>query len=146
MKRYILLALFVFSFLPSFGHRDDEGFEAKQEKVSANKVAIKALNIETSTIEETEIEEKVRTTGQIEEIPTNHFDVNSPVQGTVASVLVTLGDKVKVRQALAVIQSTEITKLQAEVSQLKAELELAKNTYDREKTLLSQTYLQLSYK
>ena len=135
MKKYILLALFVFSLLPSFGHGDDEGFEAKQERIEVNKVAIRALNIETSTIKEIEVDEKVRTTGQIEEIPTNHFDVNTPVQGKVSSILIKLGDLIRAGQGLVVIQSTEIAKLQADIDELKAELELAQTTFDREKAL-----------
>ncbi len=139
MKKYLLLAFFLFSFLPSLGHGDNEGFEAKQEKIKINKVAIKALNIETAVISEVEVDEKVRTTGQIEEIPTNHFDVNTPVQGRVSSILVKLGDVVGVGQGLVIIESTEIAKLQAEIDQLKAELELAQSTYDREKVLFEKS-------
>ncbi len=135
MKKYFLLAIFALSFLPSFGHGDDESFEAKQEKIEVNKVTIKALNIETATVKEIEIDEKVRTTGQIEEIPTNHFDVNTPVQGRVSSILIKLGDIVRQSQGLVIIESTEIAKLQAEIDQLKAELELAQSTFDREKVL-----------
>jgi cobalt-zinc-cadmium efflux system membrane fusion protein len=135
MKKIFLILLFLCCFLPAFSHGDDEGFEAKQEKIKVNKVGMKVLNVETATIKEIEVDEKVRTTGQIEEIPTNHFDVNTPVQGRVSSILVKLGDRVRAGQGLAVIESTEIAKLQADIDQLKAELELAQNNYDREKVL-----------
>lgn len=135
MKKNFLVVLLFCCLLPAFSHGDDEGFEAKQEKIKVNKVGMKVLNIETATIKEIEVDEKVRTTGQIEEIPTNHFDVNTPVQGRVSSILIQLGDKVRAGQGLAVIESTEIAKLQADIDQLKAELELAQNNYDREKVL-----------
>ncbi len=140
MKKTLLALLFFCYLLPAFSHGDDEGFsEAKQEKIKVNKVAIKALNVETATINEIEVDEKVRTTGQIEEIPTNHFDVNTPVQGRVSSILIKLGDIVRGGQGLAVIESTEIAKLQADIDQLKAELELAQSNYDREKVLFEKS-------
>ena len=136
MKNKLISILFLTSLaLPSFAHGDDEGFEAKQEKIKVNKVGMKVLNVETATIKEVEVDEKVRTTGQIEEMPTNHFDVNTPVQGRVSSILIKLGDLVRAGQGLVIIQSTEIAKLQADIDQFKAELELAQNNYDREKVL-----------
>ncbi len=137
MKKIIaILILFVFS-LPALSECGcgETKFKAANEKISANEIAKEAFNIETKKVEEQIVDEAIRTTGQIEEIPTNHFDINSPVQGKVQSVLVTLGDFVGVGKPLVVIQSTEIARLQAEISQLKAELELAKSNYEREQTL-----------
>src|SRR3989338_520758 len=127
MKKYLLLALFALSFLPSLAHGDDIGFKAKFEKIPVEKVDVKGTGIETKEVKEETVDDAVRTTGQIEELPSSHFDVNSPVQGRVISVLVDLGTMVNAGQSLAVIQSTDIAKLQSELDQSEAELELAKN-------------------
>ncbi|MBI2995082.1 MAG: efflux RND transporter periplasmic adaptor subunit [Candidatus Melainabacteria bacterium] len=120
---------------PCFGHGDDIAFKAKFKKIPTSNVDIKGTGIETKIIKEEIVDDIVRTTGQIEEIPNNKFDVNSPVQGKVISVLVDLGTMVQGGQGLATIQSTEIAKLQSELNQSEAELELAKNNFDREEKL-----------
>lgn len=135
MKKIFLALFLFFSFLPVFSHGDDIGFKAKFEKIPLEKVDIKGTGIETREVKEETVDDVVRTTGQIEELPSSHFDVNSPVQGKVLSVLVDLGAMVQAGQSLATIQSTEIAKLQSELDQSEAELELAKNTLDREEKL-----------
>lgn len=136
--RYLLLLLaFISTTSVSFAQCGcgEAGFKAKNEKVAASKIAIRGFKIETAEVKETALDEAVRTTGQIEEIPDNHFDVNSPVQGKVVSVLAMLGDSVRQGQGLAIVQSTDIARLQSEINQANAELGLAKSTYEREKIL-----------
>lgn len=133
-KTFLTLLLFCY-FLPAFSHGDDIGFKAKFEKIPVEKVDIKGTGIETREVKEETVDDTVRTTGQIEELPSSHSDINSPVQGKVLSVLVDLGAMVSAGQPLAIIQSTEIAKLQSELAQSEAELELAKNTLDREEKL-----------
>src|SRR3989338_8262243 len=135
MKKYLLLALFALSFLPSLAHGDDIGFKAKFEKIPVEKVDVKGTGIETKKVKEAIVDDVIKTTGQIEELPSSHFDVNSPVQGKVISVLVDLGSMVSIGQSLTTIESTDIAKLQSELDQAKAELELAKNSCEREQKL-----------
>ena len=135
MKKILLALLFFCYFLPALSHGDDIGFKAKFEKIPVEKVDVKGTGIETREIKEETVDDVVRTTGQIEELPSSHFDVNSPVQGKVLSVLVDLGAMVSGGQLRAVIQSIEKTKLQSDLEQSEAELELAKNTLDREEKL-----------
>src|SRR3989338_2595132 len=135
MKKIFLALLFFCYLLPAFSHGDDIGFKAKFEKIPVEKVDVKGTGIETKEVKEETVDDVVRTTGQIEELPSSHFDVNSPVQGKVISVLVDLGTMVNAGQSLAVIQSTDIAKLQSELAQSEAELELAKNRFDREQKL-----------
>ena len=111
------------------------GFKAKFEKINLDDKTIKAINLKTQKIEEKDIFETIKSTGQIEEIPNNHFDINSPVQGTVASVLVDLGSKVMVGTPVATIESPEISRLQADIDKLKADLEYATSNFEREKSL-----------
>lgn len=140
--RYVLLLLaFISTISISFAECGcgEAGFSAKNEKIAASKIAIRGFKIQTKEIKETSLDEAVRTTGQVEEIPDNHFDVNSPVQGKVVSILAMLGDTVRLGQPLATIQSTDIARLQSEINQSKAELELAKSTYEREKILFEKS-------
>lgn len=141
MRYVFLLLAFISTTLTSYAGCGcgEAGFSAKNEKVAVDKIAIRGFKIETEEIKESIADEVIRTTGQIEEIPNNHFDVNSPVQGRVISVLATLGDKIRAGQPLATIQSTDIAKLQAEINQLKADLKLAESSYEREKVLYEKT-------
>ncbi len=136
-KLFLFLLLFFFAYLSLSSYAEDSGFRAKvvHRKLTIDTDDIKTLGIKTEKVTKQNLDETIKTTGQIEEIPKNHFDVNSSVQGVIKSVLVDLGDIVKTTQPLIIIQSTEVSKLQAEIDQLKAELELAKINYEREKTL-----------
>ena len=136
MKKLLCLFLSIFAFLPCYAHGEDISFEAKYKKVTLDQVAVKTLGIKTKRIKEEIIADTIKTTGQIEEIPSNQYDINFPVQGKIKSILVNLGDYVKSGQALAIVQSTEVARLQTELNQFKAELELAKSSYEREKFLL----------
>ena len=131
-----LLAIVSCLYLPSLSHEVDMEFKVKHKEVVVDEVAIKTLGIETSSVKEGIVDDVVKTTGEIQGIPNNYFDVNCPVQGKVKSILVELGDKVKAGQPLAIVQSTEISKLQAEADQFKAECELTKKNYDRLNTLV----------
>src|SRR3989338_145915 len=137
-KTFLTLLLFCY-FLPAFSHGDDIGFKAKFEKIPVEKVDVKGTGIATKEVKEETVDDVVRTTGQIEELPSSHFDVNSSVQGKVLSVLVDLGAIVQAGQALATIQSTEIAKLQSELDQSEAELELRSEEHTSE--LQSQFHL-----
>ncbi len=140
LKKFLIIGILsiissLWSFLPVCS--EDSGFRSKvvHRKITIDTDDIKTLGIKTEKVIEQDLNEIIETTGQIEEIPKNHFDVNSPVQGVIKSVLVDLGDIVKTGEPLIIIKSTEISKLQAEIDQLKAELELAKTNHEREKTL-----------
>lgn len=132
----LVFALMVFGLVVN-GHGGEEAqnFKPKNKEVNIDKTISKALGIKTQMVEVKTTYETIVTTGQIEEIPKNRFDINTPVQGTVSSLLVDLGSNIKTGQSVAVIQSTEIAMLQAEISQTKAEFELAQSSFSREQTL-----------
>ncbi len=138
MKLYLSVFLtLVLTASLSYAHEgeDSHNFNPKNEEVSIEKSISKAIGIKTIIIESKTVDDVIVTSGQIEEIPKNHFDINTPVQGTISSILIDLGDKISTGQSLVSIQSTEIAKLQAEIDQAKAELELAKSNFEREKSL-----------
>ncbi len=138
-KVIIILSSFIL-FFNNYAYGEDSGFRSKItfRKMMVDNSAIQALDIKVEKIAEQEIDQIVKSTGTIEEIPKNHFDVNCPVQGVVSSVLVDLGDIVRVDQPLAVIKSTEIAKLVSDINQFKAESEVAKNEYERKKLLFEE--------
>lgn len=123
--------------LSTFAHGgcEHEEFVRKHEEVKSDKVVIRTLGIQTKKVVEQNVNDVIKTTGQLESIPNNEFEVNSPVQGRIKTIFVNLGDFVGLGQPLAQIESPEITKLSSEVNQFAAELELAKSTYEREKSL-----------
>ncbi|MBI3308815.1 MAG: efflux RND transporter periplasmic adaptor subunit [Candidatus Melainabacteria bacterium] len=136
----IIIWVFILTFMissPAYSHGGDEAqdFKPKNKEVSVDKTISKALGIKTQVVELKTTDETIVTTGQIEEIPKNHFDINTPVQGTVSSLLVDIGSKIGTGQSVATIQSTEIAKLQAEIDQGEAELELAQSNFSREEAL-----------
>ncbi len=135
MRKICLLVIYLSLVLPVLAHGDDVGFQIKKETLPVTEVASQALSIKTDIVQDFVIDDVVRTTGEIEEIPENHFDVNSPVQGKVVSIHAVLGDKVGLGQTLAIIQSTDVARLQAEIDKLEAEQELAKNNFNRSKLL-----------
>lgn len=138
MKKIIWVFIFTFMISsPAYSHGGDEAqdFKPKNKEISVDKTISKALGIKTQVVELKTTDETIVTTGQIEEIPKNHFDINTPVQGTVSSLLVDIGSKIGTGQSVATIQSTEIAKLQAEIDQGEAELELAQSNFSREEAL-----------
>lgn len=138
MKIIKLSISFLFPFLIllcCYAHEDEATFEPTFQSVTLTKGATVALGIKTTKIEEKIYSEIIKSTGQIEEIPDNRFDVNSPVQGKVISISANLGDYVAGGRVLATLQSTEVAKLESEVKQFEAELESYKNAFEREKVL-----------
>ncbi len=124
--------------LPAYAHGDNYALEPNFKKVTSEESAIKTLGIKTQKVIEENIDEIIKTTGQIEAIPNNQFDITSSVEGKVKTIFVNLGDEVKPGQPLAEIQSATIAKLASDVNQFKAEVEQAKNTFEREKLLFEQ--------
>lgn len=135
MKLTLACSLWLLACGLCFAHGDDVDFKAKFETIPIEKVDVKNAGIVTKIVKEKIVDDVIRATGQIEELPSSHFDINSPVQGKVVSVLADLGNVVSKGQPLASVQSTDIAKLQSELDQFEAELELAKNRLDREEKL-----------
>ena len=139
MRRATLLLLICFSFSTlSLLAEEEVIFRSKLKKISINEDSIKMLGLKTMEIKEKQANEVLKTTGQIEEILYNKFDINSPVTGHVESVYIDLGDVVKVNQPLLVVKSTEIGMLIGDINQSKAELEFANSNFAREKSLYEQ--------
>lgn len=114
---------------------EDADFKQKLKKIALNVSTTKTLGLKVQKIKEEAADEIIKTTGQIEGIPYNKFDVNCPVTGHVESIYVDLGDVVMLNQPLLAVQSTEISMLLGDINQFKAELDLAKSNFERERSL-----------
>ena len=91
----------------------------------------------------------VKTTGQIETLPNRQVEVTTPVGGTVLRLLVKPGDRVDQGQAVAMMNSPDLTDLRttamdrraeatAAVQTATADLQLAQENLDRQGTIVEQ--------
>lgn len=134
-NRLWLTALVLCLGLSSHAHGGHESFEKNNEEINSNKVVVRTLGIQTKKIIEKDVDDVIKTTGQLEPLPNNEFEVNSPVQGKIRTIFVNIGDYVSQGQPLVQVESPEITKLSNDVNQYEVELRLAKSIFAREKSL-----------
>jgi cobalt-zinc-cadmium efflux system membrane fusion protein len=87
---------------------------------------------------QTRVTKRLRLTGEIQPNLTRVVQVTSAGAGRVETIHKILGDTVKPSEVLAVIQSSEFGQAQAEFLQARAKLELAGQTFEREKRLHEQ--------
>ena len=91
----------------------------------------------------------VKTTGQLETLPNRQVEVTTPVGGTVLRLLVKPGDRVDQGQAVAMMNSPDLTDLRttamdrraeatAAVQTATADLQLAQENLDRQGTIVEQ--------
>jgi membrane fusion protein, heavy metal efflux system len=102
----------------------------------------------------------IKTTGQLETLPNQKVEVTTPVTGTIIKLLVSPGAQVSQGQAVAILSSPELAQLRvgsqekraeaiADVQKAQANVNLAKQNYDRQKqiakTELQQARSQLAF-
>lgn len=121
------------------GHDDrregDEHEEPDHRIVELTPEAATRANIETALVERRVLAGEIETTGEVgfDEVRLAH--VSPLLAGRVQQVRAQLGDRVKVGQAVAVINSIEFGKAKASYLQAKAKFQLSSQTYEREKAL-----------
>jgi cobalt-zinc-cadmium efflux system membrane fusion protein len=112
--------------------------KAKEENTAAIEVSaeqMKAVGIELGTIEMKNLNSVVKSSGQLEVPPQNKADVNSLVSGIIKKVLVLEGSFVHQGQTVAILENTDIVKLQQDYLMLKKELVYTGQEYQRQKEL-----------
>jgi cobalt-zinc-cadmium efflux system membrane fusion protein len=77
----------------------------------------------------------VKSSGQLEVPPQNKADVNSLVSGIIKKVLVLEGNYVRQGQTVAILENTDIVKLQQDYLMLKKEFVYTEQEYQRQKEL-----------
>ncbi|CAH0302155.1 Cobalt-zinc-cadmium resistance protein CzcB [Massilia sp. Bi118] len=126
----------------SHGHDDRHAEEneapadAKDERsIAMTEAQIKANGIAIDTAKPAMIQERLHLPAQIKVNAERTVALAAPAQGIVQSVLVSPGATVKKGQALVAIQSPTVAQWRAELGSAQQRLNLARTTYQREKTL-----------
>ncbi len=85
--------------------------------------------------EERSFPETVHATGQIDVPPKNRQTVSSFYGGTVRTLNLLIGDRVRKGQVVATVENPEFIRLQKKYARLKSRLDYLKNEYERTETL-----------
>lgn len=130
------------------GHQDSHGHddrhadeseapgETKDERsIAMTEAQIKANGIAIDTAKPAMIQERLHLPAQIKVNAERTVALAAPAQGIVQSVLVSPGATVKKGQALVAIQSPTVAQWRAELGSAQQRRNLARTTYQREKTL-----------
>ncbi len=104
--------------------------------LSANQVADAKITVKPVELED--VDDSIVTSGRITFDDTRVTHVFSPVSGRVKQLLVDLGQQVKPRDALAVIESPDIGIASSDVGKAKADLIAAEHDLRRQRELLTQ--------
>lgn len=108
--------------------------------------AATSIGLETEIVQKKKVNFDIRYNGTVKSIPSKTFFVSSPVNGRVQRVFVEPNQVINVNDTLSEISSQDIAELQfnvtkeeidleGDVQEAELELNLAKNSYEREKKL-----------
>lgn len=126
------------------GNEFQGGSEASQAtgSIQVDAQTAKRLGIKVEPITPQRLSVGIKTTGQIETLPSKKVEVTAPIAGTVVELLVEPGADVKAGQPVAVLSSPDLVELrvesqekqaqaQADLQQAQADLTLAQQNYQR---------------
>jgi membrane fusion protein, heavy metal efflux system len=128
------------------GHGDEfQGGDSQQEasdSIQVDAQTAKGLGIKVEPVTSQRLDIGIKTTGQIEALPSQKVEVTLPIPGKVSELLVEPGTYVKAGQPVAVIASPDLIELRvdsqekqaqakAELQQAQADLDLAQQNYQR---------------
>ena len=129
------------------GHGDEfQGGDSQQEasdSIQVDDQTAKSLGIKVEPVTSQRLDISIKTTGQIEALPSQQVEVTSPIPGKVNELLVEPGTYVEAGQPVAVIASPDLIELRvssqekqaqakAELQQAQADLDLAQQNYQRQ--------------
>ncbi len=131
------------------GHGDE--FQGGETTKAAGSIQVdaqtaKRLGIKVEPVKQTMLAVGIKTTGQIETLPSKKVEVTAPIPGTVVELLVEPGAAVKIGQPVAVLSSPELVELRvqsqekqaeakADLQQAQADLNLAKQNLQRQRQI-----------
>ncbi len=113
----------------------DKPKEKHSELIEISEQQMKAVGIETGTIEMKNLNSVVKSSGQLEVPPQNKADVNSLISGIIKKIMVLEGSYVRQGQTVAILENTDIVKLQQDYLMLKKEFVYTEQEYQRQKEL-----------
>ncbi|MCA0380745.1 MAG: efflux RND transporter periplasmic adaptor subunit [Bacteroidetes bacterium] len=143
IKSIIAFAVFVSAISFSSckqGNKTETKEAAKTEEehkaaIEISEEQMKAVGIELGTIEMKNLNSVVKSSGQLEVPPQNKADVNSLVPGIIKKIMVLEGSYVRQGQTLAVLENTDIVRMQQDYLTLKKEFVYTQQEYQRQKDL-----------
>ena len=114
--------------------------------ISVDAQTAKRLGIKVEPVKQTTLLVGIKTTGQIETLPSKKVEVTAPIAGTVVELLVEPGAAVKKGQPVAVLSSPELVELRvqsqekqaqakADLQQAQADLNLAGQNLQRQRQI-----------
>jgi membrane fusion protein, heavy metal efflux system len=118
--------------------RSSEGHSQEKKTVKLSPEALKNAGIKTAPAKAEAISETLAVTATISHNQDRLFHVTPRITGRVVDVRVSLGSEVKAGGTLAVLDSTELGQTKSEYIKAQTLLDLAKATYEREKSLFDQ--------
>ncbi|TYQ23303.1 efflux RND transporter periplasmic adaptor subunit [Pseudanabaena sp. UWO311] len=121
--------------------------------ISVDQEAAKRLGIKAEPVKRQTLKLAIKTTGQIETLPSQKAKVTTPIKGTILALLVEPNQKVEAGQPVAVLSSPELAGLQVEAIAKQSEadgnamsaianLQLAEQNLARQKSLVEADILQ----
>lgn len=137
------------------GHGDEFKGGATQSSgsVQVDAATAQRLGFKVEPVTRQRLAFGIKTTGQIESLPNRQVEVTTPVGGTLLRLLVKPGDAVEAGQPLAIMTSPDLAQLRTEaldrrseatgtVQQAEADLQLAQENLDRQKTIVDREIQQ----
>ena len=118
--------------------KGEEKHEDEKERVKLSPEALKNAGIKTAPAKAEAIAETFAVTATIAHNQDRLFHVTPRITGRVVDVRVSVGSEVKTGTVLAMLDSTELGQTKLEYIKSQTLLELAKATYEREKSLFDQ--------
>lgn len=117
----------------------DKPREEHSEQIEVSEQQMKAVGIELGRIEMKNLSRVVKSSGQLEVPPQNKADVNSLVSGIIKKIMVLEGNYVRQGQTVAILENTDIVKLQQDYLTLKKEFVYTQQEYQRQKELSTES-------
>ncbi len=130
------------------GHEFQGGNEATQssDAIQVDTETAKRLGIKVEPVKRQQLAVGIKTTGQIETLPSKKVEVTAPIPGKVVELLVEPGASVKAGQPVAVVAAPDLVELRvesqekqaqakADLQQAQADLKLAQENLERQRQI-----------
>ncbi len=122
----------------SDNHMHEENEHGSENRIELSDEALNTISFATIVVEKRDIEKEIRTTAEIEPDQTRISHVGPRIPGRVIEVNALLGDNVEKGEVLSKLDSLELGKTKSEFLKARANLEVARANYEREKRLYDQ--------
>lgn len=143
LARALFLVLLAFVVAACTSPKSDERVENEEvehdktpDRVTLGTEALEALQLTYATAEERELIPSLEIPAELVAVPDRHAKIGPLVAGRIVSVFVNIGDNVEIGAPLAAIDSPEVGRARAEYIAARARVDVATQTYDRERSLL----------